>query len=209
MTGLELYNEVMSGFGFCHRTQRWLPGLMAEATTIQVQEEVSKMLQNHGLRPDEAEYIIQRAWSSASRSASGDEKMVGQPEVVFQTLKKNGIKVAICTADSRESTMQLVRKAGLEQYVDMMVCGDDENSEPKPSPYNAYRICNMLNVDPERAVVVGDTIADMEMGRSAQVGTVVGVLSGVGQQKDLQKVADYVVPDIRELIPIFLPDPQT
>ena len=32
--------------------------------------------------------------------------------------------------------------------VDVMVCGDDEDAEPKPSPYNAIKICKTLGVDP-------------------------------------------------------------
>ena len=41
--------------------------------------------------------------------------------------------------------------------------------------------------------MVGDTLADMGMGRSAKLGANVGVLSGVGKRDELQKHADHLV----------------
>ena len=88
----------------------------------------------------------------------------------------------------------------------MLVCGDDDISIPKPAPNNALTICKALNVDPTEAVVIGDTIADMGMGKSAQLGATVGVLSGVGRVCDLDDHADHIVPSIKHLLPIILPD---
>ena len=58
------------------------------------------------------------------------------------------IQIAICTADSRANTVQFVEMLDVSDCVDMIVCGDDTNTEPKPSPYNALKICEALGVDP-------------------------------------------------------------
>ncbi len=52
--------------------------------------------------------------------------------------------------------------------------------------------------------MVGDTLADMGMGRSAKLGQTVGVLSGVGSVKDLEPHADHLLPSIESLLPIVL-----
>ena len=41
-------------------------------------------------------------------------------------LKERGIKIAICTSDSREGTIEFLERMGLESMVDVIVCGDDE-----------------------------------------------------------------------------------
>lgn len=43
------------------------------------------------------------------------------------------------------------------------------------------------------ALVVGDTLADMGMGRSANLGGTVGVLSGVCGSSELRPQADHIV----------------
>ncbi len=50
------------------------------------------------------------------------------------------MKIAICTSDSREGTLQFLKREGLSDLVDMVVCGDDPESKPKPGEciYQAY-----------------------------------------------------------------------
>ena len=43
-------------------------------------------------------------------------------------LKERDIKIAICTSDSREGTIEFLERMGLESMVDIIVCGDDEVS---------------------------------------------------------------------------------
>lgn len=51
--------------------------------------------------------------------------------------------------------------------------------------------------------MVGDTLADMGMGRSANLLTV-GVLSGVGDRHELDPHADHLLKHVGELIPLVL-----
>ena len=47
--------------------------------------------------------------------------------------------------------------------------------------------------------VVGDNLHDLEMGRAAQAGLVVGVLTGNGEAGDLSAKADFVLDSISDL----------
>lgn len=59
------------------------------------------------------------------------------------------IQIAICTADSRTGTMRTLQALGVEHLVDLVVCGDDQGSQPKPQPDNALYICRQLGVEPK------------------------------------------------------------
>lgn len=45
--------------------------------------------------------------------------------------------------------MNTLKRLQLEDHVDMVVCGDDAGSMPKPHPHNALSICRTLDVDPQ------------------------------------------------------------
>jgi hypothetical protein len=78
-----------------------------------------------------------------------------------------------------------VQQLNLLDMVDVVVCGDDIDTQPKPHPHNALLICSQLGIDPKEAYMVGDTLADVKMGRSAQLRGSIGVLSGVSSASDL------------------------
>jgi phosphoglycolate phosphatase len=70
----------------------------------------------------------------------------------------------------------------------------------KPAPDMVVTLCRVLGIAPARAAVVGDAVDDLEMGRAAAAGLVVGVLSGVSPAALLAPHADVVIPSVAELI---------
>ena len=48
--------------------------------------------------------------------------------------------------------------------------------------------------------MIGDTTADMRMGRAAGVGFNIGVLSGVGSAALLAPLADVLLPSVAQLL---------
>jgi phosphoglycolate phosphatase len=83
--------------------------------------------------------------------------------------------------------------------VSALACGDD-GVGVKPDPAMVLALCTALQVAPARGSVVGDTPADLAMGRSAGVGRVIGVLSGLGDRAELEPFADAILGSIGELI---------
>jgi phosphoglycolate phosphatase len=51
--------------------------------------------------------------------------------------------------------------------------------------------------------MVGDNTHDLEMGRAAGAGLVVGVLTGSSKTPDLAPLADLVLPDITGLLDLI------
>ena len=61
-------------------------------------------------------------------------------------------------------------------------------------------LCALLGVPVESTAMVGDSTADLAMGRAAGMARCVGVLSGVGSRRDLEPLADVIVASVAELL---------
>jgi len=131
-------------------------------------------------------------------------KTTGDLKILFQRLRENDIKIAICTSDSREGTEQFLEREDLIQSIDMILCGDDVKSISKPNPHNARYICETLDVCLSKAIMVGDTPADTKMGQAANLGLTIGVLTGIGTQADLIH-ADIIVEDVTKVVDLITP----
>ena len=66
--------------------------------------------------------------------------------------------------------------------------------------------CEQLELDAHSVVVVGDNRHDIEMGRNAQAGLCVGVLTGTSTRAELENIADIVLDDIGGLPGVLVGD---
>lgn len=122
---------------------------------------------------------------------------------LFSNIQKRGMKVAIATTDDRRATEAMLCAFGVSELVNTIVCADD-GIKAKPAPDMVTTICEQLHVDPCSVVVVGDTVADLQMARSAQAGYVIGVLSGVGSLANLTPLADILMDTVDSLQDSFV-----
>ena len=115
--------------------------------------------------------------------------------------------VCVCTSDSRDSAeMALKNWKKIYDLLDAVVTANDlSQDQAKPSPYPLCMLCKKFNVPVESSIVVGDTCGDTVMGRSANAGLTIGVLSGSGLPADLlEKGADILLPDPVSFIRSFI-----
>ena len=59
--------------------------------------------------------------------------------------------------------------------------------------------CDLLSLQPSEVLVVGDTPHDLQMGRAAGAGLVVGVLSGTGTRELLESHCDHILENVLTL----------
>merc|ERR1712045_360591 len=167
-------------------------------------DKIEKMLvSKERFEPEKAKEVMDSTWTDTPEDMA--IKLTANVPLLFQRLKNEGVKIAICTSDSREGTPKFLEKMKLDSYVDMIVCGDDPDGKPKPNPHNCLHICKKLNVSPTDTIMVGDTPADTLMGQQAQLGLTVGVLTGVGGLHDLRD-ADVILSDVKECVDMILPE---
>jgi phosphoglycolate phosphatase len=117
---------------------------------------------------------------------------------LFSRLHSKGIKIGIATTDDRAPTQAMIEAFDIEEYISTMVCADD-GIKAKPAPDMVLTICQRMGIEPSQVMVVGDTTADLKMGRAAGVGLVVGVLSGVSSARDLVTFADVLIESVDDL----------
>jgi phosphoglycolate phosphatase-like HAD superfamily hydrolase len=118
---------------------------------------------------------------------------------LFAGLRAGGARIAVATGDDRQATHATLESFGVAGLVDDLSCGDD-GLPTKPAPDAVLALCRGLGVSPGRAAVIGDTVADLQMGRTAGAGLVLGVLSGAGAASDLAPYADHLLESVAALL---------
>jgi phosphoglycolate phosphatase len=196
--GLPLAARLFDAMGF-DAGSRWIDpqGRLALDSMANLREMVVGLLGQAGLTPQASEEAVATAWY-APDPVTETQPLTDIP-ALFGALRERGAKIAIVTMDDRAPTEAVLAKVGAADLVDALVCADD-GLPLKPAPQMVWAVCRATGVEPRRAAVVGDATTDMEMGRAAGVGLVVGVLSGVAPEELLAPRADVVVPSVAELV---------
>lgn len=156
-----------------------------------------EVVRGAGLSPEAADAAVTSAWREPDPVALA--RPITNLLSLFATLRARGLKIAIATTDDRAPTEATLIGLGVDALVDAMLCADD-GVPVKPAPDMVLELCRKLDVAPARAAVVGDSTADLQMGRSAGAGLVIGVRSGVSPDSLLEPLADVVLPSVAALI---------
>lgn len=150
-----------------------------------------------GLSPAAAEAAVAKVWHTPDPVATAHP--LADLSSLFAALRAHGIRIAVATSDDRAPTAATLAKLGLSDFVAALACGDD-GIPIKPDPDMVLSLCRTLTVSPAETVMVGDNVADLQMGRAAGAGFVVGVLSGVSSAEILTPHADIVLPSVAGLM---------
>jgi len=103
----------------------------------------------------------------------------------FKQLKEAGVKLAFNTGYPRSIQEGLIKRLNFDQVVDAYISSYDVK-EGRPYPYMIHRLMEELHIENVRRVAkVGDSVRDIEEGRNAGCGLVVGVLSGADSASEL------------------------
>lgn len=82
-----------------------------------------------------------------------------------------GLLQATVTGKRAADCERILRGLGIEQDIDVYL-GGDSVPRPKPAPDLAHHAMNRLGVSPHESVVIGDSAADLAMGKSAGAHTI-------------------------------------
>jgi phosphoglycolate phosphatase len=119
-------------------------------------------------------------------------------ERVIPALKLRGFALGIATSDSAAGAEASLGHFDVLRHFDF-VAGCDSGHGTKPGPGQVHGFCAATGLAAPQVAVVGDNTHDLEMGRAAGAGLVVGVLTGTGRHEDLAVQADHVLESIVEL----------
>ena len=113
-------------------------------------------------------------------------------------LKENKIKMAVATSTSRQSCEKMLSKAGVIQYFDAIVCGDDV-THGKPHPEVLLKASERLGVEPESCIALEDSINGIKSAYSAKM-TAIMVPDFLQPTDEIKPMISCLCNDLTEVI---------
>jgi phosphoglycolate phosphatase-like HAD superfamily hydrolase len=125
------------------------------------------------------------------------------PQVMdtLQELNRRGMKICMISERKTHSTLDdICKSTGLTSVINC-VLGKDDVSESRPSPEAINIILKKFNAKAEEVILVGDTIFDVMMAKSAEV-AFCGVTYRSGKKEDLTD-ANWIIDEFCTLVDII------
>jgi len=119
----------------------------------------------------------------------------------LDALQENGITMAVCTNKRMSLTLPIIEGLGIGGYFGA-VTGRDSYAERKPHPLPLLETLKKLDVTPESAVMIGDTITDLKVAQACNVASAC-VTFGYASPGDIEE-AYALIHDMPELLPLIL-----
>ena len=104
---------------------------------------------------------------------------------VLERLSAHGIDLTIISNKNEALSRLILKELGIDHYFST-ICGGDTFEEMKPSPLPLRRVMERLVIPAECAVMVGDSINDIQAGRRAGISTI-GCSWGYGDYEELRE----------------------
>jgi phosphoglycolate phosphatase len=195
--GLPLADRIDGELGFDRAAGRSIAGQpLAIMPMGDLRAAVVDLVERAGLSRDAAERALDEAWFIPDPVL--EARPVTDLGALFSSLRGRGIRIAVATSDDHAPTAATLEGLDLGAFVEALV-GADDGLARKPAPDPVLHICAMLGVAPGRTAVVGDSAADLAMGRAAGAARTIGVLTGVSARQELEPYADAVVDSVAAL----------
>ena len=173
-------------------------GLMAATPMARIREAIEAFVAAAGAGVAGARAAVDAAWYAPD--PVGLARPVTDLPALLRRLRARVPHFAVATSDDRGPTERTLAALGIAEEMATLACADD-GIPNKPAPDPVLRICERLGIEPGRTAVIGDSPADLRMGRAAGAARVIAVLTGVGDEATLAPLSDVVLPSIEALAP--------
>jgi len=186
-----LESRLLDAIGVDGRTGRTrADSLVASGNTA----EIAAGLIDGGCRIERRELVatLDRMFVAAAETAAP----LTDIRALFERLGDRAIGVA--SSDNEAAIRRTLARLGVGAAVGF-VAGYDSGHGHKPQPGMALAFCRAAQCETREMAMVGDNRHDLEMGRAAGAGLVVGVLTGTGDRASLGGLADAVIDSIAAL----------
>ena len=117
-------------------------------------------------------------------------------------LKSDGYKLAIITNKPIGFTRTLLAETKLSEFFEVVV-GDDSLPQLKPNPMPLIWTCGRLNVSPDKALFIGDSVNDLKAARAAHC-PIFLLPYGYNEGRDVNTLdADAIIPTVLDALPLI------
>lgn len=118
---------------------------------------------------------------------------------LLEHLSDRGAGIAVVSLKPRRAGELEIDFTGLRSLIDVSVWGDDVE-KPKPEPDGVLRAMAGLGADPCSTLVIGDSPADIIMGRAAGTRTAAALWGGSSRERLLAESPDFALDAPLELL---------
>lgn len=199
----KLADQLLEHHGFDASRERFLSGSLLAAGN---NDQIALAWANHLDQQHRVEQVSERLYEIFRVEGAKQATAVAGLGETLQKLKHSGLKLGVATADSYQGIINTLQAFDVLDRFDFLA-GYDSGHGAKPGGGMVIAFCQQLQLEVKTVVVVGDNRHDMEMGRNANAGLCVGVLTGTSSREDLEDIADIVLDDISAL-PGLLQSPE-
>jgi phosphoglycolate phosphatase-like HAD superfamily hydrolase len=197
-TGRPIREKLYAMLGYDAAAGRAIGGGRLAATPMtRIREATGDVLRDAGVPAEEVGPALDVAWHAPDPVALA--RPVTDLGALLTALRAGGRRIAVATTDDRDPTLRTLTALGLDGSIDAVACADD-GIAVKPAGDMVVHLCRLLGTAPDRTAVVGDSPADLAMGRAAGVARCYGVLTGVGTGDELAPIADEVIHSVADLL---------
>lgn len=189
--------EILSVLGV-HDGVTDVDGVLCKGTYKEMADIIGKVLKekNCDISAVELERLVLDAYNK--NSVMGEMKPTcSDLKDILIWLKKNNVKLGVVTTDNEFITRQCLKKLEVEELFDKIYT-DDGKTPTKPNPYCALDFCKRFGIKKEQAVMVGDTLTDVNFARNAGI-KVIGLAKNARNKEILTPFADVVISELSDL----------
>ncbi len=132
---------------------------------------------------------------------SSPSRLYPDTVVVLSALKEQGYLLAVATAKSKQGLAQDLHRLNLHTLISATCTA--EETHPKPNPEMVFNILNQLAIVPQDALMIGDTVFDLDMARQAKIKSV-AVTYGLQTREELLTYGPCTCVDELTQLPLWL-----
>ena len=121
-------------------------------------------------------------------------------EKLLETLNSQNYLFGILTLNTRENAWITLKALGLSEYFTKESVIGRWCAEPKPSPNGIKKLLNHWNVYANDALIVGDYLYDLQVGRAAEIATVHVDPSGNFEWPELADISVCSLNELTEML---------
>ena len=119
---------------------------------------------------------------------------------LLETLNSHNYFFGILTLNTRENAWTTLKALGLSEYFTKESVIGRWCAEPKPSPNGIKKLLNHWNVYANDALIVGDYLYDLQVGRAAEIATVHVDPSGNFEWPELTDISVCSLNELTEML---------
>ena len=177
-------------------------GLMAVGTRQENEIAAAAYIAETGRNWHEAKKIAEAAFNEVSESkyltkTAKTAPLFSDVKETLETLVDAGLKIGILSADSTVGVQNFVANHQLQDYIHLCLGVDSEIAKPNPQLF--LQACAELGVSSQHTLMVGDSMGDIMMAKTATAAGTIGVCRYQNVRLDLADIQINSLSEIQTL----------